>query len=130
AVERRGPSDAAGPPTGEREDPEDRTAPQPEAETAPVASERRCDADPAPAAAREQIDRRCEERQQRPDKDELDRPAAHDPAAEVDIARRARCEGDALLHRVDHVLRGTPDLLEPHGLESGRVVAEAVRRPI
>ena len=60
------------------------------------------------------------------DEHELDRPAADDPAAEVDVARRPGRERDALLERVEHVLRGAADLAERGSrLQALRRVADA-----
>ena len=55
--------------------------------SAPPAAPKR---DPVPAAERVQIDDRERERHEQRDQDELDRPAAHDPPADPDVARRAR----------------------------------------
>ncbi len=99
-------------------------------EAAPVAAERRRDADPPPPAAREQVDRRREERQQHRDQHDLDRPAADDPLSEIDVARRPRGQRDALLHRVERVLHGAPDLLEPAHVEISDRVAGSARRAI
>ena len=54
-----------------------------------------------------------EKRQQRRDQDELDRPAADDARAEVDVARRPLCELEALVERAEQVLRGAAELAEP-----------------
>ena len=98
----------------------------PESEPAAIAAERRRDADPPAAAAREEVDRRREERQQRADEHELDRPAADDAAAEIDVARRRGRERDPLLQRVDHVLRrALPDLPQPRRTQPCAAVLRA-----
>src|SRR4051794_34110035 len=130
AVECRRPRDTASPGAGEREDPEDDARPEPEGEPAPVAPKGGGNADPPPAAAREEVDGRREIREQCPDEQELDRPAADDAGAEVDVARRPGCERDPLLHRVDGSLRGPPDLAEAVHPKPGSVVAETRARPV
>src|SRR5581483_3768813 len=85
---------------------------------------------PAPPAAREEVDGRCEIRQEHPDEHELDRPAAHDPAAEVDVARRPGREGDPLLQRVEDVLGGATDLQEAADVERRGDIGAAASRPV
>src|SRR5581483_5703270 len=102
---------------------EEDAAPEPEREPAPVAPERRRDADPAAAAPCEEVDRRREERQESADQHELDRPAADDPRAEVEVARRSGRERDRLL-------RGPADLPEPGRAQAARLVVEAGLRPV
>src|SRR5581483_7913960 len=80
-VERGRAGNAVGPGAEHGEEREDGPAPRPEPEPAAIAAEGGRDADPAPPAAREEVDRRREERQQRTDQHELDGPAADDAAA-------------------------------------------------
>src|SRR5205823_4173984 len=89
---------------------ENRRDPDPEGEAAAAAPECRGDADlPAPATG-EQVDRGRQERKQHRDQDELDRPAAYDARPDVDVARGALCELEALVERPEEVLRRTPNL--------------------
>ena len=110
---------AASPEADPAEDEEDRADPGPEAEPAAVAAQGRCNADPPPATAREEVDGRREEGQQHRDEHDLDRPAANQPLAEEDVARRALCERDTLLHRVHGVLRREADDAEMPDVELG-----------
>ena len=76
--------------------------PEPEREPAAVAAQRRRERDPPPPAAREQVDDRGEERQQRGDQHELDRPAAHEPRAEIDVRLAVPCaSSSALVERAE-----------------------------
>src|SRR5581483_12510735 len=109
---------------------EERADPAPEGEAAAVAAQRRRDLDPPPAAAREEVDRRDDERQQGGDEDDLERPAANEPLAEVEVAGGPLREGDALLHRGDRVLRRSSDLAEARHVETLARGSLAARRPI
>src|SRR5207247_9909695 len=129
-VEGRRPRIAVWPDPDCREDGKETAAPGPEGEPAAVAPEGRRNADAAPAAAREEVDGCREERQQGADEHELDRPAAHDPAADEDVAGGPRAERDPLLHRIQGVLGRSADLQEPPAVEAPRVVAEPAARPV
>ena len=76
-------------------------------------AERGRERDPPPAAAREEVDRGDDERQQHRDQHELDRPAADEPLAEVDVARRALRRARALVERADELLGGAADVGQP-----------------
>src|SRR5439155_24954669 len=90
------PRGTAGPYVGEGEDLEHRTRPEPEGEPASVAAEGWRKANTAPPAASEEVDDGHEERQEHREQDELDRPAADEPAAQIEIARRVPRKLDAI----------------------------------
>ena len=85
-----------------------------------------------PAAEREEVHSTHEEGQQRSEEDELDRPAAHDPVAEVDVARRALRQLDSCVERGEEALRCAPELTEPLRVQAlariGEGVAAALRQ--
>ena len=130
AVERRRSPRTMWPRAEDAEQGEEKADPDPEDESAPVAAERRRDPDAPSPAACEQVDRRREEGQEHRDQHDLDRPAADDALSEVDVARRALGERDALLHRVESVLRRAADLLQPPYVQRSRGVAGPARRPV
>src|SRR5919197_911737 len=95
---------ASGPNARDGEQLEDGSHPEPERKSASIASEGRGDGQvPAPAAG-EQVDRRDHERQERRDQDELDRPAANDSGAQIDVARCALDELGALVEGTKKLL--------------------------
>ena len=82
---------------------------EPEADAAAQAAERRRQRDAPPPAVREEIDGGDEERQQHRHEHELDRPPAHDPLAQVDVARRPLREVEPLVERAEQLLRRAAD---------------------
>ena len=94
----------------EREQLEQRARPEPHQEAVAVGAERRRERDAPPPAAGEQVDRRDGERQQHRDQHELERPAADDPGAEVDVRRRALRQLEPLVERAEQALRGAAEL--------------------
>ena len=121
---------SARPGAGGGEEGEQAAAPGPEAEAAAVAAQGRGDADPPAPAAGEEVDSCDEERKERGDEHDLDRPASDDAAAQIDVARRAGGQCDSLLEGVDDVLGRAPDLAEPRPVEPARPVADPARRPV
>ena len=77
------------------------------------ASDRAGEPDAAAPAAREEVDRADEERQQRGDESELDRPALDDAPAEEEVARRRLVELQSAVERADEPLNRAPELAEP-----------------
>ena len=65
---------------------------------------------------------------QRRQKHELDRPAAHEPRAEVHVARRSLRQLEAGVERADEVLGRAAELAQARGVE--RVVREDLRRHV
>ncbi len=76
----------------------------------------------------EEVDRADQERQERSHQDELDRPAADDAGAEVDVARRSLGELEAGVERSDQVLRRAAELRERLHVE--RVVVSGRRESL
>src|SRR5205085_6250292 len=130
ALERRRTGGAARPGPEDAEELEENAGEEPERKPAAEAAQRGGERDPPPPAAREEVDGGGEEREQRRDQHELERPAAHDPLAEVDVARRALRELEALVERAQELLRGAADLRESVGVEALRRVSEGRRRPV
>ena len=69
-----------------------------------------------------------EERQERSHQHELDRPAADDPIAEPDVARRALGELEPRVERAEQVLRGAADDAELAQPQQLRLVGECLGR--
>src|SRR5439155_2298207 len=83
-----------------------------EREPAAVRTQRWCESDVPPPATGEQVDRRCQERQQTGDEDQLDRPAADEARAEVEVGGCPLRELEALVQGPERVLRCAADLSE------------------
>ena len=114
---------SSGPEPDQCEELEDPCDPHPETEATPVAPEGWGDVDaPAPTAG-EQVDRGRQKREQHRDQDELDRPAANHARTNVDVARGALGELEALVERPEEVLCRAADLAEPGDIEAVRGVA-------
>src|SRR5262249_14950151 len=79
------------------------------------------------AAAREQVDGREQEGKESGDEGELDRPAADEPRAEVEVARRAARELQSAVQRLQQLLSRAAELSEPRRVESLGRVAERWR---
>ncbi len=99
---------------------------EPEPETAAQRPGRRRDRDAVAAAEGVEIDDGDRERHEQRDQEELDRPAAHDPAAEPDVAARARGEGETEVERSEQLLGCGAELSEPGAIEVSRDVAEGL----
>ena len=84
---------------------------------------------PPPPAAGEEVDRADEKRDERDDEDELDRPAADDPAPEVDVPRRSPRELDAAVERREDRLGGPAEADEPGPIEARRACRVAAPAP-
>ena len=115
--DRRRPRRALGPNPEDREQEEDRPAPEPEPEPAAVAPQCGRDRQAPPAATGEQIDDRCEVRQERGDEDELDGPPADDARAEIDVARGSLREVEPLVECIEDVLCRPAQLAEAQQIE-------------
>ena len=122
------------PPADEAEELEEQRNEEPEEHAATEAPERRQEPDAASSEEREEVDRRYEERQQRGDEHDLDRPAAHDPRAEPDVRGRPLRQLEALVERCEELLRGAADLAEPcsalRRLDEARCVTYLARRTV
>ena len=127
---RRRDSGAARPRAREREELEEAADEEPEAEAAQVAPQRGRERDPAPPATGEEVDGGGEERKERRDQHELDRPAAHDARAKVDVRRGALRQVEPLVERAEELLRRAAELGETDPVEVLRRVAEGGRRPV
>ena len=99
-----------GPDADQREQLEQKRGPEPETGAAPVAAQRRRQRDVASSAAREQVDRGEQERQQRGEQHELDRPAREHARPEVDVASRAGRELGAGVEPAQELLRRAAEL--------------------
>ena len=100
----------------------------PEPKSALKTARRRPERHSAPATTCEQIDRRDQEREQGGKERQLDRPAANEPAAEVDVARRALGKLDSRIERAEQVLGRAADL--PEALDVQGLVFEGCRRAL
>ena len=122
------PRGAVGPRAEQAEDLEEDNDPHPEAEPTPQCAQRRRQGDTSPAAAREQIDGRCEEREQACHEHELDRPPADHPRAEIEVAGGASRELEALVERAEQILGRPADLVQLVDAQPLGDVAERIRR--
>ena len=104
--------------------------PEPEPEPAAVAPERGCERDVTAAAAREEIDCREEERSERGDQDELDRPAGQHAWPEVNVTRRTGRELGARVEPAQELLRCTAELVQADSVQPRGLVRERRRRPL
>src|SRR6185369_17934170 len=118
---------AAGPDAEQGEELEDGPEPEPKDESASVAAEGGRNRQPAPPAACEEIDRRDQEREQRRNQDELDRPTADHPRAKVDVARGSLHELCALVESAQELLGTAADLSEAAAVETSGGVRERRR---
>ncbi len=100
------------------------------ADAAAQAAEGRRQRDAPPSAVREEIDGGDEERQQHRHEHELDRPPAHDPLAQVDVARRPLREVEPLVERAEQLLRRAADHRQARAVQAVRRVAEGRRRHV
>ena len=71
-----------------------------------------------------------QERQQRRQEHELDRPARQHARAEVDVAGGSRRELGTRVEPAQELLRRAPELGQPHAVEPLRLVGERARRPL
>ena len=103
-LRRKRPSRPVAPRSEEREELEQQHGEEPEQQPAAVAPQRRRERNVSPAAVREQVDDTASDGQHGGDEHELDRPAADDAPAEVDVARRPFRELDVLVERPEQRL--------------------------
>ena len=82
-----------------------------------------------PAAAGEEVDGRREERQERGDEDELERPAVEEAGPEVDVGLGAARDLGGLVERAEERLRGEAELAEPLAAQGRERVALGRPRP-
>src|SRR5580765_8796971 len=101
---------AVGPRAEQPEELEQPDDPGPESQTAPVCAEGRAERDVSPPAAGEEVNCCCQEGQQTGKEDELDRPAADQARAEIEIARGALRELEPLVECPECVLRRSAHL--------------------
>ena len=110
-----------------RRDEEQQARVAPEEQPAAQAAHRRRERDPPPPAAREQVDRADREGQQRGEQHELDRPAADEARADVDVARRTLLELEAGVERADRLCAARPSSSSRCGCSCASANARAGR---
>src|SRR5580765_8770887 len=113
AVRRDRPARTVGPRAEQPEELEQPDDPGPESQPAPVCPERRTERNVSPPTAGKEVNCCCQEGQQAGKEYELDRPAADQPRAEIEIARGALGELEPLVERPDCVLRRSAHLSQP-----------------
>ncbi len=121
---------SVGPRAEKCEELEEPDHPDPEEQPAAVAAQRRRQRNSPAAAAREQVDGRGEERKQAGDQHELDRPAADQARAEVEVARGSLRELEPLVERAEQILGRAPDLAEALRAEALARVPDRIGRRV
>src|SRR5690348_7524200 len=98
------------PPAGEPDELEQKDDEEPEEDARPQAPQRRQQRYAAAPQEGEEVHGCREERQQRGDEHDLDRPAVYDPRPEPDVRRGSLRELESLVERREELLRGAANL--------------------
>jgi hypothetical protein len=121
---------AVGPGAEEPEQLEQDDHPGPEGKPAAEGSQCRRQRNAPPPAAGEQVDGGGEEGQQAGDQHQLDRPAADQARAEVQVARRPLRELEPFVERAEQILRRAPYLVELVDAQPLRHVVHGIGRVV